>query len=201
MARWSWKPGSPTTVELLGKVFLFLYSFASNQNAYSFISLQRCMSQDCQQSLAGNSQSYTNYCRFLDRNGLCYSYKEAQVPSSICVFQDIHTKLFGFVQIWCSQNPTNGFCNSGGLDWAVMPVGNASSIDNTKWVPKPQCSCLKNCACSASTCWCARDQDTIPVGQVPAGQDYKILQSSKFGSNQGSKRGMCACSCGGVMGI
>jgi hypothetical protein len=45
--------------------------------------LSRCMAQDCQQSLAGSSQSYSNYCRFLDSNGFCYSYREAQVTSEI----------------------------------------------------------------------------------------------------------------------
>jgi len=143
--------------------------------------LAKCMSQDCQQSLAGNSQSYSNYCRFLDPNGFCYSYKEAQV--------------------WCANNVASPFCNSGGLDWAISPVGKAISLNNTKWTPKTQCSCLKNCACSATTCWCASEKDKKPVGQDSGSIDYAKLLSQKFGSNQISKMGMCTCSCNGVLGI
>lgn len=144
--------------------------------------LAKCMSQDCQQSLSSNSQSYSNFCRFLDTNGFCYSYKEAQ--------------------IWCSQNSGDAFCISGGLQWAVSPVGAATSVNETQWTPNSQCSCLKNCACSTSMCWCSSNQDRHPIGQSsPSGLDYERLSNSVFGSNQASKKGMCACSCGGVLGI
>jgi hypothetical protein len=105
------------------------------------------------------------------------------------------------IQIWCANNAQSPFCSSGGLDWAIPPVGKAVSVNSTKWTPRAQCSCLKNCACTASTCWCASNQDKTPVGQGSVGGDYVQLSTRKFGSNSMSKKGMCACSCGGILGI
>ena len=127
--------------------------------------------------------------------------------NEVCILFVIEKSLqLRCAQVWCAQNTDHSFCNSGGINWAVSPVGNASSVDVTQWAPKAQCSCLKNCACSASTCWCAGNMDKTPIGQAPNGQnpaglDFKMLNFSRFGSNQNSKRGMCACSCGGVLGI
>ena len=43
----------------------------------------RCMQQDCQQSLDSLNAAggKGNFCRFLDALGLCYDYREAQVPA------------------------------------------------------------------------------------------------------------------------
>jgi hypothetical protein len=148
--------------------------------------LFRCMVQDCEQSLSGSSDVLGNHCRFLDSNGLCYAYKEAQV--------------------WCSRNSQNGLCRSGGEDWAVAPLGTAQAPSRTSWTPisdamlvgpaahgaaelRYGCTCLKNCASSPNGLACANEAARDPAQSLNVGLAPGINRAAE---------GRCACSCGGV---
>jgi len=148
--------------------------------------MAKCMAQDCVQSLEARGS-----CRWLDGNGLCYAYTTAQQ--------------------WCTDNPTAvSVCHDGGADWAAAPVGTAESPATSGWLPQSDvplenagdepatysCACLKDCTCSRSSCSCVLGADAKPVG---AGTDFESITIGN--PPRSNKAGMCACSCGGVMGI
>ena len=99
------------------------------------------MQQDCQQSLkyasaGGSIDSKDNpgggagVCRFLDANGLCYSFQSAQVLIRIMWFRCCES-LNVYLQEYCSKHP-EGACHDGGSDWAVKPVGDAENVHATQ---------------------------------------------------------------------
>jgi hypothetical protein len=59
-----------------------------------------------------------------------------------------------------------------------------------------RCACLKNCACTTATCWCASDADKTPVGT----DAFFTKKGLAWGGNKADKKGKCACACGGVLG-
>mmetsp|Transcript_15975 Transcript_15975/g.53495 ORF Transcript_15975/g.53495 Transcript_15975/m.53495 type:complete len:257 (+) Transcript_15975:2374-3144(+) len=142
--------------------------------------LSKCMAQDCVQSLesAAGQQSYEG-CRFVDVNGFCYASMAAQE--------------------YCTSHPEDTGCNDGGSSWAYGPLGNYQGGGATGWTPAAHipykgdaasmgfqsCSCMKNCACSGTKCFCVNEKEA-PVGEgsfVPS----KIIQ--------GDKTGQCSCFC------
>jgi len=143
--------------------------------------MAKCMAQDCEQSLESPS---TGSCRWLDDNGLCYNNNAAQQ--------------------WCTENAPNVYCHDGGANWALAPVGTVVE-GATQWLPRDSvavanpaawddptfsCSCMKDCTCSSSSCYCVAGSAAVPVG---FNEDY--AGRNKY-SNSG-KEGKCACSCGG----
>jgi len=148
--------------------------------------LAKCMAQDCEQSLEGTPTG----CRFMDDLGLCYAYETAQQ--------------------WCANNLDNAYCNDGGEDWAVPPVGtNKNGALGTTWMPKEDaapvnagpgdtdkysCACMKNCNCNkGKKCWCVDKAETAVGKDAASYANAKMYKSS-------SKKGNCACSCGGKYG-
>lgn len=123
--------------------------------------MERCMEQDCEQSLQGSSSVDARGCRYLDEHGFCYGSSAAQE--------------------WCRLNPTSAYCSArhdGGIEWAVPPLGQASDRI-TAWHPRQvafkgqgndgsmSCRCMKDCSCTGGSspwkCTCASSYQT-PVG-------------------------------------
>jgi hypothetical protein len=151
----------------------------------------KCMAADCVQSLESSDKSSTDKfwenpgCRFRDKMGFCYAY--------------------GSAQKWCSENPTNGYCNDGGKKFAFAPLGKAQKA--TEWEPNQnimlrskgadvagsafKCQCMKNCGCTKSKCYCS-DVTTVPT--PTAGALYK--KQIKKGIRRKNKDGECSCHCG-----
>eukprot|EP00286_Rhodomonas_abbreviata_P018760 CAMPEP_0181300898 /NCGR_PEP_ID=MMETSP1101-20121128/7136_1 /TAXON_ID=46948 /ORGANISM="Rhodomonas abbreviata, Strain Caron Lab Isolate" /LENGTH=835 /DNA_ID=CAMNT_0023406167 /DNA_START=13 /DNA_END=2522 /DNA_ORIENTATION=- len=152
--------------------------------------LAKCMAMDCQQSMR-DPTTPTGGCRFLDANGLCYAYNAAQV--------------------WCASNTNNVYCNDGGADWALPPIGTSAGDQySTSWMPKSgavlenpgagdaatyDCACMKSCTCQATKCWC------VSTSTTKVGTDTGIDGATGTIYSSSSKKGQCTCSCGGVMGI
>jgi len=95
-------------------------------------------------------------------------------------------------------------CNDGGEDWALPPVGSSDADQyHTGWMPKSDvplrnsgddkydCSCMKNCLCTAKECWCV-EGDQSPVGKELFYNGIKIRKVT-------NKKGKCSCACGGVL--
>lgn len=152
--------------------------------------MAKCMGQDCEQSLETG-----NACRFHDANRLCYAYDSAQQ--------------------WCAENQpaAASLCNDQGSNWGMPPFGSAAGVDAVEWSPIQNvavsnpgasdpavfsCSCMKNCGCSSSKCYCA-DPTTQPTPALPMG-DPKISSTPMQMSSYSNKRGKCTCTCGGQFG-
>lgn len=156
-----------------------------------------CMAQDCVQSLEGGNSNKPNEpgCRFLDgtSKGFCYAY--------------------GTAQLWCAENTKSKYCKDGGEKWGMGKLGTATSPETTEWTPHQgvpvydgktpksgavySCQCMKNCACTnAKKCYCV-DKNQKPWPSTPGLNEFdpkmKVSRSS-------SKKGQCACVCGGVIG-
>ena len=159
------------------------YNFVKQLKTYA-----KCMAQDCVQSLETGKKAANPGCRFRDpAHGFCY--------------------IYGTAQKWCSENPTNSYCNDGGKEWAIAPVGSAKSPGGTKWTPNQgisermkgtnvagstyDCQCMKDCTCTANMCWCS-DAATKPT---PPGNGLYAKQL-KTGISKRSKDGKCSCTCG-----
>mmetsp|Transcript_26679 Transcript_26679/g.70036 ORF Transcript_26679/g.70036 Transcript_26679/m.70036 type:complete len:148 (-) Transcript_26679:7-450(-) len=143
------------------------------------------MAQDCEQALGYMGK----VCRYLDSNGLCYTYKMAQD--------------------WCSKNPSDAVCRDGGASWAPAPFGTAPLVDDSGFVPmqdavvagasggaKYSCACLKHCSCTGKSdgkhaCRCAAGDAAKPVGDA----NELALVATK--TKDSGKQGKCFCSCGG----
>ena len=93
---------------------------AAKQKEY----IEKCMAQDCVQSLESGSPGggptaagaipETPGCRFLDGQGFCYAYNSAQM--------------------WCANGGSAAWCNDGGENWAQPPLGTATTRQ-TGWTP------------------------------------------------------------------
>jgi len=155
-----------------------------------------CMAQDCVQSLEGGNANKPDQpgCRFLDGNskGFCYAY--------------------GVAQLWCAGNSKSKYCKDGGEKWGMGKLGTASSADTTEWTPHQgvavydgktpksgvaySCQCMKNCACSnKKKCYCVNKEEK-PIPSTPGLKEFEITKIIK----SSSKKGQCACVCGGVIG-
>ena len=127
----------------------------------------------------------------------------------------------GWLQLWCGEHSSDPLCGDGGANWAIAPVGTAATVADTRWTPKQDaaleapgaaadakdpaaragakyaCACVKNCQCTASTCWCATAQDRAVFGEDPAGNLKQLAAAATISPG---KAKTCACSCGGVLG-
>jgi len=150
--------------------------------------LAKCMVQDCEQSLSG-SEVFGNHCRYLDSNGLCYAFKQAQV--------------------WCGSNSESSLCRSGGADWAVAPLGTAAVASRTSWTPLSEallvgpaalaaedprygCTCFKNCLPAAGGGLRCANGEARATGLTSEAGAVRAAETSR------AALGRCACSCGGV---
>jgi hypothetical protein len=153
--------------------------------------IEKCMAQDCVQSLESGSPGggptaagaipETPGCRFLDGQGFCYAYNSAQM--------------------WCANGGSAAWCNDGGANWAQPPLGTATTRQ-TGWTPgtfpyrgksatgSMACACMKQCSCTVGfkkwECRCV-DANQKPVGpgsSVPT----KIIVDQ-------TKKDECACMC------
>jgi len=159
--------------------------------------MAKCMAQDCVQSLEPHGYSSVG-CRFMDANGFCFAYNTAQE--------------------WCAGQPGNVYCNDRvGPQSALVPIGSIPDTSDayfngwasyyTEWMPMynvqvdhPEagdvpynCTCMKNCGCKATKCWC---DERVPNG--PFGYD-DYWDGVAIDDNT-NKNGECACACGGVLG-
>mmetsp|Transcript_19575 Transcript_19575/g.54558 ORF Transcript_19575/g.54558 Transcript_19575/m.54558 type:complete len:159 (+) Transcript_19575:70-546(+) len=147
--------------------------------------LAKCMQQECAQSLGYQG----NFCKFLDGNGLCYTYKTAQE--------------------WCRDNPTAPACNPqpeyptcrGNCAGQWQPMSGARVVTGANSEGDSySCTCLKNCACTNKyamnmhECRCTSDADRKAVG-VSTDLDQVVFLRNTDKSLQ------CACSCGGKIGF
>ena len=65
------------------------------------------MVEDCEQSLKFASAGGSNYCRFLDANGLCYKAKTAQVRAFF-----FYHNMYGLPSIYGSMMPVSKILSS-----------------------------------------------------------------------------------------
>ena len=165
------------------------FSYTKQKTQYA-----QCMAADCVQSLESSNNAAKPWenpgCRFRDALGFCYAY--------------------GSAQKWCSENPTNSYCNDGGKSFAASPLGSAAAGKST-WMPNQNiaerskgadvagsafsCQCIKDCSCSSSKCWCS-DVSTRPVGKGDTDSNAQFDKRLKNPPSSGSKTGMCFCICG-----
>lgn len=152
------------------------YDLAKQKNV-----LEKCYEQDCELSLEGGNTNRPDRpgCRYVDGNGFCYA--------------------MGAGQVWCRDNAISPVCHDGGPRWAAPPLGIAP-VGGSQWEPKSkaaadgktlQCSCMKNCGCTSSKCYCTSG-DATPVGEGVAAYESRLSRPIVISS---SKAGKCDCSC------
>ena len=112
------------------------------------------------------------------------------------------------MQVWCGVNSNSGLFRSGGVDWAIAPVGTAATVSQTRWTPVAEallvgpaargatdarygCTCFKDCVPSASGLVCTSGEARS------AGEAGEAAGLRVSGISRGAE-GRCACSCGGV---
>lgn len=171
-------------------------SYRDNRNHWHWTKQEayyaKCMAADCVQSLESSNNPKNPWenpgCRFRDALGFCYCW--------------------GTAQKWCSENPTNSFCNDGGEKFGAAPLGTAPA-GQTEWTPHTgvyilhkgektektfDCQCMKNCGCTKTACWCV-DPATAPSSEKGATAQY-TKQIKKGIHTKSAKKGECSCHCG-----